>query len=238
MHAKKIAYRDLKPENLVMDSIGYVKVVDFGLAKVGSFACHMFILFQFAPFMLTSTYLSCQVIDGGKTWTLCGTPAYLAPEIVLNDGHDWAVDYWALGVFLFEMTSGMEPFAAKNPMEVSMELSRCFLFHTSYSTKTYTYRFPYLQVYKQIVSGHVDIPSYFSSTLTDLILKLLNTSKSKRLGRTMGGGGAVMQHRWYSDFDWDAHLEKRLDVPLQPKTQEILREDSVVSVFVFLIHAK
>ena len=55
----------------------------------------------------------------------------------------------------------------------------------------------------------------------------------------MGGGGAVMQHRWYSDFDWDAHLEKRLDVPLQPKTQEILREDSVVSVFVFLmIHAK
>lgn len=174
MHAKKIAYRDLKPENLVMDSIGYVKVVDFGLAKL---------------------------IDGGKTWTLCGTPAYLAPEIVLNDGHDWAVDYWALGVFLFEMISGREPFAAKNPMEV----------------------------YKQIVSGHVEIPSFFSPTLTDLIMKLLNTSKSKRLGRTMGGGGAVMQHRWYSDFDWDAHLEKRLAVPLQPKTQEILCEDSVAS---------
>jgi len=174
MHEKKIAYRDLKPENLVMDSVGYVKVVDFGLAKV---------------------------IDGGKTWTLCGTPAYLAPEIVLNDGHDWAVDYWALGVFLYEMTSGREPFAAKNPMEV----------------------------YKQIVSGHVEIPSYFSPTLSDLIMKLLNTSKSKRLGRTMGGGGAVMQHRWYSDFDWDAHLEKRLEPPLQPKTQEILSEDSVAS---------
>jgi serine/threonine protein kinase len=107
----------------------------------------------------------------------------------LNDGHDWGVDYWAFGVFLFEMTSGNEPFRSKNPMEV----------------------------YKQIVSGHVDIPSYFSPNLADLIRKLLNISKSKRLGRTMGGGGAVMQHRWYTGFDWDAHLEKKHRAPLQPQ---------------------
>ena len=99
------------------------------------------------------------------------------------------------------MISGLEPFAAKNPMEV----------------------------YKQIVSGDVNIPSYFSSTLSDLIRKLLNVSKSKRLGRTMGGGGAVMQHRWYSDYDFDAHLEKRLTAPLKPKTQDIVSGDSVVS---------
>ena len=66
IHSKQIAYRDLKPENLVLDSDGYIKIVDFGLAKV---------------------------VDG-KTWTLCGTPDYLAPEIILNEGHDKAVDYF------------------------------------------------------------------------------------------------------------------------------------------------
>lgn len=65
IHGRKIAYRDLKPENLVMDAEGYLKVVDFGLAKK---------------------------LEGGKTWTLCGTPDYLAPEVILNEGHDWAVD--------------------------------------------------------------------------------------------------------------------------------------------------
>jgi serine/threonine protein kinase len=62
-----------------MDSKGYVKLVDFGLAK--------------------------QLLSG-KTWTLCGTPDYLAPEIILNEGHDLAVDYWALGVLIFEMVVG------------------------------------------------------------------------------------------------------------------------------------
>lgn len=100
------------------------------------------------------------------------------------------------------MTSGKEPFRSKNPMEV----------------------------YKQIVSGHVDIPhKYFSANLADLIKKLLNISKSKRLGRTLGGGGAVMQHRWYDGFDWDAHLEKRPKAPLQPKTDSVPQKESTVS---------
>jgi hypothetical protein len=98
------------------------------------------------------------------------------------------------------MTSGKEPFRSKNPMEV----------------------------YKQIVSGHVDIPAYFTANLADLIKKLLNISKSKRLGRTMGGGGAVMQHRWYTGFDWDAHLEKKLKAPLHPKTEAVSRRESTV----------
>lgn len=80
-----------------MNSAGYVKLVDFGLAK--------------------------QLLSG-KTWTLCGTPDYLAPEIILNEGHDLAVDYWALGVLVYEMVVGTPPFYAEDPMEVYEKILR------------------------------------------------------------------------------------------------------------------
>jgi serine/threonine protein kinase len=152
LHAKKIAYRDLKPENLVMDSEGYVKLVDFGLAK--------------------------QLLSG-KTWTLCGTPDYLAPEIILNEGHDLAVDYWALGVLIFEMVVGAPPFYAEDPMEV----------------------------YEKILTGTPAMPTFFTRNLSDLIKKLLRSQQAKRLGNTRGGTAAVIKHKWFSSFDW-AGLEK------------------------------
>jgi len=147
LHAKKIAYRDLKPENLVMDTKGYVKLVDFGLAK--------------------------QLLSG-KTWTLCGTPDYLAPEIILNEGHDLAVDYWALGVLIFEMVVGAPPFYAEDPMEV----------------------------YEKILSGNPAFPTFFTRNLSDLIKKLLRSQQAKRLGNTRGGTAAVVKHKWFSSFDW------------------------------------
>lgn len=90
MHSKKIAYRDLKPENILLDNEGFMKLADFGLAKL--------------------------VMD--RTWTLCGTPDYLAPEIILNKGHDRAVDYWALGILMFELIAGSAPFYAQDPMQI------------------------------------------------------------------------------------------------------------------------
>ncbi len=79
LHKNMIVYRDLKPENLLIHSDGYLKLTDFGFAKR---------------------------LEKTRTWTLCGTPEYIAPEILLNRGHSFSVDWWALGILLFEMFTG------------------------------------------------------------------------------------------------------------------------------------
>jgi len=165
MHERKIAYRDLKPENLVLDTFGYVKIVDFGLAKK---------------------------VKSGQTYTFCGTPDYLAPEVILNEGYDWGVDYWGLGVLIYEMTAGVAPFYAESPMET----------------------------YEKALSGHVHMPAHFSRAAANLIKKLLHTSQAKRLGRTVGGATTVMCHPWFSNFDWDALMECRLKPPYLPELRD------------------
>ena len=89
MHGLKVIYRDLKPENLLLDEFGYLKMVDFGFAKI----LH------------------------DRTWTLCGTPEYLAPEIILNKGHGYGADWWCVGILTYECLMGTTPFVASDPME-------------------------------------------------------------------------------------------------------------------------
>ena len=122
MHSKAYAYRDLKPENLVLDGKGYLKIVDLGLAKRVE----------------------------GKTFTMCGTPDYLSPEVILNEGHDKSVDYWALGVLLFEFVNGVPPFCADEPM----------------------------RIFDNILGNRIKMPSHFGRHLSDIVRKFCKSKPS------------------------------------------------------------
>merc|ERR1719453_2943858 len=94
LHNLNIIYRDLKPENLMIDAKGYIKVVDFGFAK--------------------------HIKD--RTWTLCGTPEYLAPETIRNKGHGKGVDWWALGILIYEMVVGIPPYNGDTAMQTYTQI--------------------------------------------------------------------------------------------------------------------
>jgi len=160
LHGKDIVYRDLKPENLLLDQKGNIKVCDFGFAKI--------------------------VPPGSNTWTLCGTPEYLAPEIILNKGHGKAVDWWALGVLIYEMLAGYPPFYADDRM----------------------------QMYRQILSGKIAYPSHTSKESRDIVSKLLTQDLSRRLGNLRGGGRDIRAHAWFHNVDWEAVVNCKIPAPI------------------------
>lgn len=162
LHEKEgVAYRDLKPENILIDAEGHLKLVDFGFAKK---------------------------VDNRETYTLCGTPEYLAPEVIRNTGHGCAVDWWAFGILVYEFLVGQPPFWDQNPMKI----------------------------YEQIVEGRVRYPSAMSPDARDLIAGLCTVDTSKRLGNIKGGAGAVKAHPWFRNIDWGALYHRKVQGPIVP----------------------
>ena len=132
LHHNKIMYRDLKPENCMIDNQGYIQLVDFGFAKKCS----------------------------NKTYTMCGTPDFMAPEIIRKQGHGVNVDWWALGCLVYELLVGYSPFS--DPSNNA------------------------LQIYENIVKGEFEFPAGFPSAASNLVTKFLDKNPKKRFGWATG----------------------------------------------------
>jgi len=165
LHSLAVIYRDLKPENILLDDNGHVCLTDFGLSK--------------------------DVDKDDKAHTFCGTPEYLAPEIVTGAGHDKAVDWWSLGILLYELTVGIPPFYSQNVNEM----------------------------YNKIQHGVLRFPPFLSEPCKNLIVALLNRDPTKRLG-SKDDVNDIRGHQFFKDMSWDKLYKKEIEPAYKPKLKE------------------
>ena len=160
-------HRDLKLENIMIDETGYIKIIDYGLAKI--------------------------LKEGSVAMSYCGTPEYLAPEMINSSGHDLSVDWWAVGILLYEMLIGVTPFFNRNRNVLMSKIKHSKIV------------FPDRKTYKIA----------YSDELVDLISKLLKKDKSKRLGST-NDWQEIIEHPFFATLDIDALEAMKLEPPFLP----------------------
>jgi len=161
LHNLDVLHRDLKPENVLIDYKGCAKLTDFGFAK--------------------------RVDD--MTYTMCGTPEYLAPEIIANKGYNRAVDWWAVGVLIFEMRCGRSPFESRDQ----------------------------LTMFKKITCCNFNFPKDYNEHEKQLITAFLQTDITKRLGYMHGGVALIKKHPYFKGIHWDRLLKEKVQSPFDPK---------------------
>lgn len=168
LHRLNIIYRDLKPENILLDADGHVKLTDFGLSKEG-------------------------IQDNFSAKSMCGTPEYLAPEILDKKGHGKAVDWYSLGALMYEMLTGLPPFYTRDREKL----------------------------FERIRRGELNYPSYIHGVAKDLLQSLLRGDPSKRLGGGPGDGEEVKLHFFFSGIDWTAIQQRRVTPPFKPNVSQV-----------------
>ncbi|XP_004539309.1 serine/threonine-protein kinase N1 isoform X3 [Maylandia zebra] len=163
LHDHKIVYRDLKLDNLLLDTDGYVKIADFGLCKEG-------------------------MGFGDRTSTFCGTPEFLAPEVLTDTSYTRAVDWWGLGVLIYEMLVGESPFPGDDEEEV----------------------------FDSIVNDEVRYPRFLSTEAIGIMRRLLRRNPERRLGSGEKDAEEVKKQPFFRSMDWEALLQKKLPPPFVP----------------------
>eukprot|EP01032_Pedospumella_encystans_P019932 gene19932-22657_t len=161
LHQLKIVYRDLKPENILLTKEGHIRITEFSLAKKNDVA-------------------------NPQTFTLCGTPEYLAPEIINGQGYGTSVDWWALGILLYEMCMGFPPFYGKNPFTV----------------------------YQKILEGDVKFASAVPNPTKSVISGFLKADRKSRLG--CSSFDSVKHHAFFKGIDWHSAAHQLIVPPLAP----------------------
>ena len=169
LHKNNMMYRDLKPENVLLDKNGHIKIADFGLSKILS-------------------------RENEKTYTICGTPQYLAPEILSSEGYDNAVDWWSLGCLMYKMLIGIDAFKFSKDQSLSPEMYEI----------------------------EILIPDYVTKEANDLIRKLLVINPKKRLGSGPGGAEKIKNHSYFKGINWEKAWNKELTPPFIPDIKDDL----------------